>query len=157
MPRAGRPTIDPIERAKADAAPNVNVEAITPEKVAAAKKTTFHKFAEEYIETRADTWRNRKHRDQWPALLRRHGAGRIPSCSSFCARWRRDRAVAECGGHERSRVVLARSREDVLRLAFLDHAPVLHDQDVVRHGADHREIMADEEVRCTRRLAAPMR
>ena len=95
--------IDPIEQARADAAANANVEVVTPEK-AAAKETTFREFAEEYIEARADTWRNRKHRDQWSASLARYAypvigdMARLPSTHrTCCASWSR------CGETSRRR------------------------------------------------------
>src|SRR5581483_2856521 len=46
---------------------------------------------------------------------------------------------------KRACVRVERRREHNVRRPFLDHAPEIHDSDPVRHLADRREVVADED------------
>ena len=55
--------VDPIEHRKAE------IDASTPSAKAEPVAPTFRAFAEQYIDARAETWRNPKHREQWRSTL----------------------------------------------------------------------------------------
>src|SRR5688572_8630785 len=50
------------------------------------------------------------------------------------------------GGEERLRVLVLRSRVDLLRRPDLDQLPTVHHRDAVAHRAHHGEVVRDEEV-----------